>query len=278
MTFIKLLITLLIWTNSSVNKIGDHKLYIQAEGRDTIRSQEWELVWSDEFNNNKLDSTKWSRITNPSHNVSPPWRRYMTDDDICYDIRDSKIYLKGVTNRDSIADARQFLTGGISTKDKFAFQYGRIEIRAKLGSAKGSWPAIWMLPQNSPYGGWPKGGEIDIMEQINRENRIYQTIHTHFTYTLNREETKHGAISQADITLFNIFAIEWYPDRFEFFINGEKTFTYNKQDLESELRQWPFDTPFYLLVDQQLGGNWAGDVDSKDLPVEMVIDWVRVYQ
>lgn len=246
-------------------------LYIQPEGRSP---QSWKLVWEDNFNGPTLDTTKWTRI--PRNNAD--WGKHMTSDDRCYDLKDGKLYLRGINNPDTAKDPRPFLTGGIYSKGKFAFQYGKIEIRAKLECAQGAWPAIWMLAEKDKYGAYPRNGEIDIMEHLNYDSIIYQTTHSYYTLDLKQtEKPPHSGKAALRNGEFNVFGVSWYPDKIVFLLNGKETFTYPRVE-GVDPSQWPYDQPFYLLIDQQLGGNWVGKVNPKDLPVQMIVDWVKVYQ
>lgn len=103
------------------------------------------------------------------------------------------------------------------------------------------------------------GVEVDIDKQKQKNNPVY------FATTVFKEGK------------FNIFGLEWYPDRLDFFVNGRKTFSYPRL-ARADSRQWPFDQPYYIILNQALGGNWAGAIDERDLPVQMEVDWVRVYQ
>ncbi|HPE75723.1 MAG TPA: glycoside hydrolase family 16 protein [Draconibacterium sp.] len=251
--------------------IIDSYIFIQNENRE---KQDWEVVWQDDFNNPELDTTKWTKI--PPNNAD--WGKHMTKDPKCYAIENGKIHLKGILNPDTISDHRPFLTGGIYTKAKFAFQYGKIEINAKLECAQGSWPAMWMLAEQNKFGNYPKNGEIDIMEHLNFDDIIYQTTHSYYTLELGmKNNPPHGGTAKININEFNTFGLEWYPDKLVFSLNGVNTFTYPKAEGVDQ-SQWPYDQPFYVLIDQQLGGSWVGKVNSDDLPVNMIVDWVKVYQ
>lgn len=236
--------------------------------------EDWKLIWEDNFESPELDESKWTKIT-PN---KADWGKHMTNDPICYDYIDGKIHLKGINNPNTAKDPRPFLTGGIYTKGKFSFQYGKVEIRAKLESAQGAWPAMWMLAQNNKYGAYPKNGEIDIMEHLNFEDIIYQTTHSYYTLELKEKDNPphHGTV-KFDRNEFNVFGLEWYPDRLDFTLNGKVTFTYPKVE-GVDPSQWPYDQPFYIMIDQQLGGSWVGEVNPDDLPVDMIVDYVKVYQ
>ena len=186
--------------------------------------------------------------------------------------------MKGIVNADTLSDPRLFLTGGVYTKGKFAFQYGKIEIRAKLECAKGAWPAMWMLAEHNKYGAYPRNGEIDIMEHLNFDKIIYQTTHSYYTLELKQDNNPpHYGTARLDIDEFNTFGLEWYPDKLVFTLNGKETFRYPKVK-GVDASQWPYDQEFYILIDQQLGGGWVGTVKADDLPVQMIVDWVKVYQ
>lgn len=270
------LVLAIVFTFSSAcsvsQRMTSHRhVYLQKEGRE---AKEWKLVWKDDFEGQSLDTTKWTRI--PAGGSD--WNRHMSTDDACFRMEDGKLHLLGINNPDKSKDSRPFLTGGIWSKGKFAFQYGRVEIRAKLGSAKGAWPAMWMLAELGKYGKYPKNGEIDIMEHLNFDNIIYQTTHSYYTLDLGQKTNPpHHGTAAINAEEFNVFGISWYPDRIVFQLNGKDTFTYPRVE-NVDPSQWPYDQPFYLLIDQQLGGSWVGEVDTAQLPVEMVVDWVKVYQ
>ena len=229
-------------------------------------------TWEENFNQKSYDENVWSIIPRGTSD----WNRNMSDFDSCYAMRDGKLILRGINNTHLPNDTARFLTGGVYTKGKMGFGFGRLEIRAKLHGAKGAWPAIWMLPEQR--GKWPDGGEIDIMERLNFDAIAYQTVHSNYTVHLKINEPRPGATGKINPDDFNTYAVEKYPDSLVFFINDRKTFTYPRIQTDKE-GQYPFNnTKFYLLIDMQLGGNWVGSVDPKGLPVEMEIDWVRFYE
>lgn len=238
-------------------------------------SDKWELVWEETFDSTAPDTAIWSRIDRGTAD----WNNYMTKADTCYAMRDGNLVLRGIAAYEGDGDTVPYLTGGVYTKDKKAFGNGRIEICAKLQGAKGAWPAIWMLPDpKRPDGFWPDGGEIDIMERLSHDTIAYQTIHTYYSYVLGHDsEPPHGSTGRINPDDYNVYAVEMYPDSLSFYINDVHTFTYPRIETE-EKGQFPFDGDFYLLIDMQLGGNWVGEVDPEQLPVEMLVDWVRFYQ
>lgn len=230
------------------------------------------LQWEENFSRQtSFDTGRWSKIPRGTSN----WNRYMSDFDSCYGMRDGKLVLRGIKNNNLPGDTATYLTGGIYTKDKTSFGLGRLEISAKLGAARGAWPAFWMLAQNAE---WPEGGEIDIMERLNSDSFAYQTVHSYYTLTLKMENNPpHYATGNINRNDFNIYTVEKHRDSLVFFINNKKTFSYPRIKTDKE-GQFPFDEyKHYLLLDMQLGGDWVGNINPKDLPVEMEIDWVRFY-
>ena len=235
----------------------------------------WQLVWEETFDSTDVNPEVWSRIDRG--NVD--WNNYMTKADTCYEMRDGNLVLKGIAAYEGDGDSVPYLTGGVYTKDKVAFGNGRMEVCAKLQGAKGAWPAIWMLPDpKRPDASWPHGGEIDIMERLSHDSIAYQTVHSYYTYELGYESNPpHGSTGAINPDDYNVYAVEIYPDSLSFYINDNHTFTYPR--IETDLpEQFQFDGDFYLLIDMQLGGNWVGEVDPAQLPVEMLIDWVRFYK
>ena len=229
-------------------------------------------TWQAEFNQSEFDRAKWTKIPRGASD----WNRQMSSFDSLYAVRDGKLILRGIVNDVLSEDTAHWITGGLYTKGVKSFGYGRIEIRAKFEDAKGAWPAFWMLPVDAH---WPHGGEIDIMERLNDDTIVYQTIHSPYTLNLGIKDypLSHDTapIHPQD---FNTYAVERYPDSLVFFVNGQKTFSYPKIETDKK-GQFPFDQhDFYLLIDMQLGGSWVGEVDTPDLPVQMEIDWVRFYK
>ena len=205
----------------------------------------------------------------------------MINDDRVYSVNGGKLYLKGVNNPGILNDPRPFLTGGVNSQGKFSFLYGKIEVRARKECAQGAWPAIWMMPEEAVYGGWPHSGEIDIMEHLNFDSVIHYNVHTRYSYVLKNRRNPPSGIGNinADVTQWNIYGLEWYPDVLIWTLNGRETFRYHRlEGLDPEMIQWPFDQSFYIILSQQLGGSWVGKIDPDQLPVSMIIDFVKVYQ
>lgn len=232
----------------------------------------WRLVWREEFSGKSFpDTACWSKIERGRSD----WNNYMSGYGGCYSMGKGKLALRGMVNPGVKGDTAAYITGGVTTKGKKTFSDGLVEVRAKLQGARGAWPAIWMLPENAP---WPYGGEIDIMERLNSDSTAYQTLHTYYTYHLGlKEDPPSHSTGAIDPDGYNTYSAELRRDSVSLYINGRLTLTYPR--IKTAFRgQFPFDRPYYLLIDMQLGGSWVGGVDPAGLPVEMLIDHVRFFQ
>ncbi|MCD8299108.1 MAG: glycoside hydrolase family 16 protein [Opitutae bacterium] len=232
----------------------------------------WELAWSDEFNGTSINEKYWTKIDRGHAD----WNNYMSPDPTLYTVRTGNLILRGKVNPSPKKDPVPYITGGVWTKDKYSFLYGKIEIRAKMDCAQGVWPAIWLLPAK-PNRKWPDDGEIDIVEHLNFDDIAYQTIHTKFTKSGAKgpNSASTGKINRND---YNVYGMVWTPDKIELYINGEKTLSYPRVPDAQSKGQWPFTEPFFILIDMQIEGSWVGKANPKQLPVEMRVDWVRVYR
>jgi beta-glucanase (GH16 family) len=164
----------------------------------------------------------------------------------------------------------------ITTKDKKIFQYGRMEARAKLPVGHGIWPAFWMLGQNISQVGWPKSGEIDILEYIGREpHMVFTTLHTQDSHgnSINTKKTSFPNIEEG----FHVFALDWTKDKMDFFVDDVLVYTF-QPEIKNE-NTWPFDKPFYFILNVAIGGNFGGPaVDDTILPQDFIVDYIKVYQ
>lgn len=257
-----------------LDKISGKRVEYPVEVLSRLPEKEWTLIWEDDFAEELLDTTKWNVIKRNRAD----WGNYMSGHEDCIWVKDGQLFLRGIVNPDLSLDTARYLTGGVNTKGKFAYQYGKVEIRAKLENATGAWPAMWMLADEPKYGAYPRNGEIDLMEHLNYEDQIYQTVHSYYTLEL-KEKTNppYYETTHLETEEYNVYGMEWYPDKLVFTLNGAETFVYPRVE-GVDPTQWPFDQPFYLMIDMQLGGSWVGEVDPADLPVQMIVDWVRVYE
>lgn len=235
----------------------------------------WRLVWAEEFNGTTFDTTKWNLV----ERGTPDWKRYMTPalHQELVQVKKGNLILIGKQLPDS-----SFVTGGLDSQGKLNFTYGRIDIRAKLESATGAWPALWAVG-DLPNRKWPDDGEIDLMEHLNHDDFVYQTFHSRWTYTLNNKKNPpQGGTGVINKERYNVYSLVRTPNKITWLVNGKETFSYSKLDNAEALAsgQWPLDHPYYLILSQQLGGpgTWVGEIDPKQLPVKMWVDYIRYYE
>jgi beta-glucanase (GH16 family) len=167
----------------------------------------------------------------------------------------------------------------IVTKNKLDVLYGRIEVRAKLPSGRGTWPAIWMLPTDSYYGGWPKSGEIDIMEHVGYDqDKVHFSTHSEaYYFKINTQKTATKTIKGVADS-FHIYRLDWTPESIKGFYDNEQTFELKNE--HKTYKEWPFDKRFHLLLNVAVGGDWGGakGIDDSIFPQTMAVDYVRYYK
>lgn len=247
---------------------------VVASACESSSEKEWNLVWEENFESETIDESVWSK----TERGTADWAKTQSHDERCFSFRNGNLVLRGILNDDLRADTSEFLCGGLYTKGKREFSPGRIEVRAKLQGACGAWPAIWLMPYDNTAK-WPNCGEIDIMERLNYDGFVYQTVHSNYTHNLGIKDnpiySDTASIKQDD---FNVYGVDIYRDSVVFHVNGVKNFTYPRvAEIPDSLGQFPYYQSYYLLIDMQLEGKWVGNVDPATLPVEMEVDWVRYY-
>jgi beta-glucanase (GH16 family) len=251
----------------------------------------WHLVWSDEFDYQGLpDSTKWSYeegfIRNQElqyYTRSRTQNARVVDGMLILETHKEKIKNPAFDpESERWKQSREFgdyTSASLTTRGKFRWLYGRVEVRAKLPAGRGLWPAIWMLGVNIGQIGWPACGEIDIMENVGHDpDVIHANIHTK-KYNHVMKTNKGSKISIPEpYNAYHVYAIEWSEDRIDFFVDEQKYFTYENEDSGEDA--WPFNQPQYLILNIAVGGSWGGEqgVDPFVFPQRMTIDYVRVHQ
>lgn len=237
------------------------------------------LVWQDEFNTNGLpDTTKWSYETGYIRNKELQYYTGKRAENAT--IRNG--YLAITARNDSMQlNGRIYpiTSASLTTKGKEAWTYGRIEVRAKLPSSLGTWPAIWMLGTNIDKVGWPACGEIDILEHVGyMPDTVHFNVHTQ-KYNHVKHTGKGAKIFYpAPYSDFHVYAVEWFNDHMDWYMDDKKVFTYTNENTGTAA--WPFDQPQFLIVNLAFGGAWGGSrgVAINALPQTFLIDYVRVYQ
>ncbi len=217
----------------------------------------WNLIWSDEFDYKGLpDNNKWSYDT-----AGNSWKwgnneaQYYTYAQLKNaEVKDGNLYINAVKED---YKGFKYTSARLITKGKGDWLYGRYEIRAKLPSGRGMWPAIWMLPTGSTYGGWPAGGEIDIMENVGFDPYvIVASAHTS-SYNHVQGTQKNNKITITDCyDVFHVYALEWEAGEYRVYVDDKLYFTFKNEG--TGYKAWPFDKPFHLLLNVAVGGNWGG--------------------
>jgi beta-glucanase (GH16 family) len=240
-------------------------------------ASKWRLVWSDEFDYTGLpDSSKWSYDVGGDGWGNRELEYYTRADTSNAVVRNGHLY---ITVRKMQQGHNAYTSARLVTKARGDWLYGRIEVRAQLPAGRGLWPAIWMLPTDWAYGGWPASGEIDIMENVGfMPDSVFGSIHTkRFNHVIGTQVTK-GLYLKDLYTAFHTYAIEWDASQVKFFVDENLYSTFHNSGKGWE--EWPFDRRFHLLLNVAVGGNWGGKqgVDEDIFPTSMVVDYVRVYQ
>lgn len=255
--------------------------------------QNWELAWSDEFEGDSLDSTKWS------YNIWPA--RKVNDEDQAYTDRQKNLRVEGgvlvIEAHKEDYEGAEFTSGRIHTEGKGDFLYGRFEVRAQLPRGQGTWPAIWMLPSDpfkyattcepgedwqgsTTCNAWPNSGEIDIMEHVGYQmGHVHGTVHNEAYYWVKWEQRK-GRVLLGDVDeAFHVYALEWSPERIDMFVDDVHYFTYVNEG--TGWKAWPYDHAYNLILNVAVGGAWGragGPIDDSVFPQRMRVDYVRVYE
>lgn len=241
-------------------------------------NSDWELVWSDEFDGDKLELEKWKHETGDHGWGNKEWQNYTAGDNIELEDGTLTIIAKKVGDGQKVGD---YTSARLNSK--FSFTYGRVEVRAKMPELKGKglWPAIWTLGENLKTVGWPRCGELDIMEYVSyRPDKVSSAIHT----VANNGGDSHGS-GPVDLATaeeeFHVYGMDWTETQVKFFIDDPANviFTFDRPDTFDE-DNWPFEKPQYILLNLAVGGSWGGSegVDDSIFPAQMEIDYVRVYQ
>lgn len=230
----------------------------------------YELVWSDEFNGNSLDTNTWNyEIGTGSWGWGNNEQQYYTD----RNIKVSNGTMKITAKREDYGGMK-YTSSRITTKNKKNFKYGKIEARIKMPKFKGVWPAFWMLGANQDSVGWPKCGEIDIMEAINDENLVYGTLHW-FNDPGNNNADSGSSVAVANRTEYHVYGVEWTADKLRWYVDGKVYRTMDvSNDSFSEVRK-----EYFVIFNMAIGGQWPGyDIDETAFPATMEVDWVRAYK
>ena len=271
-------------------------------------NDEWKLVWSDEFDGKEIDRAKWDfDLGNGFFNYDAnTWisgwgnneLQYYTREPENAFVKDGALHIRAVKES---YNGCGYTSARLKSRKRdgsplFNKKYGKFEFRAKLPTGKGVWPALWMLPQDEKYSGWPASGEIDILEAKGQEpNTVHGTLHFGSRWPLNTNISKSYQLpGNGTIADYHVYSLEWEPGEIRWSLDGQLYATQSfwwsssktdgnkgaKPAHENELNAWPapFDQPFYIVMNVAVGGQFLGNPDKTTaFPAEMLVDYVRVY-
>ncbi|MBT3254150.1 MAG: glycoside hydrolase family 16 protein [Candidatus Marinimicrobia bacterium] len=240
----------------------------------------WTLMWNDEFNGDSIDTGKW--------NHEEWWPGYVNNELQSYTknpensgVANGHLYLSARKENPFDPNNPAYNSARMNTARKVDWKYGRVEVRAKLPRGQGLWPAIWMMPTYSVYGGWPVSGEIDIMELLGHDNsRTYGTIHYGNHYPDKRSSGTSYVLPSGNFSdSFHTFAFEWEEHEMRWYVDDVLFQTLSSWFTIGGDYPAPFDQEFHLILNVAVGGEWPGNPDDTTLfPQTMLVDYVRLFQ
>jgi beta-glucanase (GH16 family) len=234
----------------------------------SVKAQDLSLLWSDEFNYSGLpDTVKW---VNEAGFIRNHELQYYTSRRLENSlVKNGNLMIIG--RKEQFKNA-EYTSASINTLGKFSFKYGKVEARIKLPVGQGMWPAFWMMGENKPQVGWPRCGEIDVMEHINSTLTLVGTAHWH-----NEKHVSSGSTIPCDVRQYHIYSVEWNPDSIRWLLDNKRYYAINIKDSINSTNE--FHEPFYLLLNLAIGGDWPKNPDAtSQFPDTVFIDYVRVYQ
>ena len=233
------------------------------------------LKWSDEFNGSALDNNTWNYDTGGNGWGNNELENYTSSTKNSFITKGGYLVIEA---RKEAMGSNNYTSARLQTMGKQQFEHGRMDIRAILPKGKGIWPAIWMLGSNISTTPWPGCGEIDIMELLGHQpNKVYGTMH--WSNSVGQDANVGGNYTLPSVDFsqkFHVFSIVWDSQKIEWYVDNQKYFTGNKTDVNGN---YPFDQPFFFILNVAVGGNWPGNPDGTTVfPQRMIVDYVRVFQ
>ena len=272
-------------------KLGSKTVYVEIqqagktvtpiEGGEMVIPDGYKLVWNDEFNEgSELNSTDWRHEVQQDHWVNNELQNYVNGSvggKRVTEIADGRLYIHCFKGSDG-----KIYSGRVYAHESEGWKYGIFEARIKLPKGKGTWPAFWMMPANNDYSKnpWPLCGEIDIMEEVGVDaNKTSSSLHTEaYNHTKNTQKTAERLTEGAEEG-FHVYRLEWTEDYIKTYVDGNLLLSFDN-DHKGDVKTWPYDKPFYVILNLAWGGDWGGykGVDESALPASMEVDYVRVFQ
>ena len=233
------------------------------------------LVWSEEFNYTGLpDSSIWNYEDWEPGKVNDELQKYTKERLENTRVEDDHLIIEA---RRDFYNGYEYTSGRLTSQNKGDWKYGRIEAKIMLPVGIGTWPAFWMMPTDSKYGGWPDSGEIDILEHVGYDpGEVHGTVHTEaYNWPAGTQVGNSTTVEDCQYN-YHVYALEWTEDKMEWYVDDNLYFSFYK---EGSSDVWPFDQEFYVILNIAIGGNWGGveGVNNSIFPTSMLVDYVRVY-
>ncbi len=236
------------------------------------------LIWSEEFDYSGLPNpNKWDYDVGGSGFGNNELQYYTKDRLENVRVDNGKLIIEA---RKENYSGKKFTSARIKTLGNGDWKYGRFEVRAKLPTGRGIWPAIWFLPSESVYGNWPSSGEIDLMENVGYDpDKVFFTTHTERFNHATGEGRGGSTDLVAPYNNFYTYALEWYADSLRFYVDDVLYYSLDRKPTDT-YKEWPFDQKMHLILNNAVGGDWAGSqgIDSTIFPQKFEVDFVKVYQ
>jgi beta-glucanase (GH16 family) len=253
----------------------------KSDENDIPTPEGWELVWHDEFDGTAIDPKKWEHEVNAQGGGNNELQYYTNRPENSF-LENGSLVIQALKERYTGPEGtREYTSARLRTLRKGDWKYGRFDIKAKLPFGQGLWPAIWMMPSESKYGGWAASGEIDIMELIGHEsNKVYGTLHYGGAWPKNVQSGKSYTLPQGTFADdFHLFTIEWDTTQFRWYVDEIFYQSQTQWHTSSAPYPAPFDQYFHLILNVAAGGNWPGNPDNTTIfPQKMIVDYVRVFK
>ena len=269
---------------STFQPVGEYRLHTPRD--------EWALIWADEFEGDQIDFHKWAREENNYGGGNNERQAYRTEPRYSF-VKNGSLNIAVYRDPHTTSDGKTqpYSSARLRTMKRGDWKFGRFEIRARMPEGQGIWPAIWMMPTHSPYGGWAAGGEIDIVES--RGNKVDETlgalhfggkwpdnVHLDHTYQFPAKNAAED---------FHVYAVEWTADEISWFVDGVKWKTRKNSEWWSASARnnpaAPYDQLFHLILNVAVDGRFFENEDQKadripvsQFPQVMQVDYVRVSQ
>jgi beta-glucanase (GH16 family) len=260
-----------------INSVEAECLILVAEPE-----RNYELVWEDEFDGATINPDNWNFETGGA-GWGNQEKQYYTGRPDNARIENGHLIIEAKKEN---YQENSYTSARLTTKNKVFFTYGKVEARISLPPGQGTWPAFWMMPNKSAYGGWPRSGEVDIMEHVGSQpTMISHAIHTQQANG-GRSWSSRGYYENAE-NEFHTYAVEWIDDynngndAFIFYVDGVRTANVNQGNhMTSTYSDWPFDKDFYVILNLAIGGTWGGTIDDAIFSDKLVmkVDYVRMYR